>query len=150
MYGIQQWVVKMFKNIYLNSSCCVKIHTGTTDYFTIVTGFCQSCILSLFLFLHLIDFIMCNAERGPNFGIRWKEQTWLTDLDFAFDKSLQAETKSRLQKITINLEDTARKVGLRVYTAKAKMMQIGTDSHMATPITIGQHHIDNVDHFTYI
>ena len=52
---------------------------------------------------------MQNAVRGPSLGIRWKEQILLMDLDFADYIALLAETKSKLQEITTNLEEAARK-----------------------------------------
>ena len=148
IYGIPQWYVSVFKNIYLNLSCCVKTDMGTTDYFTNVTGIHQGCILSPLLFLLVIGFIMQNTVRGPSLGIRWKEQTWPTDIDFADDISLLEATKGKLQEIATNLEEAARKVDLRISTEKAKMMQNGIHSHVTASITVGQQHIDHVGHFT--
>ena len=80
-----------------------------------------------------------------------KEQTQLMDLDFIADNTgLLAETKSKLQEKTTNLEEAAEKVGLRISTVKTKMMQIGIHSNTTAPITLGQQHIYDIDHFTYL
>ena len=60
--------------------------------------------------------------RGTSLGIRWEEQTWLMDLDLADDIALLSETRSKLQEITTNLEDTAQKMDLRISTVKTKTM----------------------------
>ena len=46
------------KVLYMNYSCCVKMESGTTDYFQIDTGVRQGYILSPFLFLLAMDFTM--------------------------------------------------------------------------------------------
>jgi len=49
---------KLFLKNYTNSSCYVKLEEGNTEYFEIETGVRQGCILSPFLFLLVVDFIM--------------------------------------------------------------------------------------------
>jgi len=66
LYGIPKHYVNIFIMLYLNSRCCVKTDTGFTEMFNIITGVCQGCILSPFLFLLVIDFIMRRAMNGPN------------------------------------------------------------------------------------
>ena len=41
-------------------------------------------------------------------------------------------------------------MGLRISTVKTKKIQIGAHSHVTSQITVGQQHIDDVDHFTYL
>ena len=57
-YGIPARYISIFKTLYKNFSCCVKITTGYTDFFEIVSGVRQGCILSPFLFIIVIDYIM--------------------------------------------------------------------------------------------
>ncbi|XGW34042.1 hypothetical protein V3C99_018085, partial [Haemonchus contortus] len=49
-YGVPQSFISIFKNLYLNSSCCVRTDTGYTPFFQIDTGVRQGCILSPILF----------------------------------------------------------------------------------------------------
>ena len=46
--------------------------------FDIKTGVRQGCILSPFLFLIIIDFIMTKAMDDASFGIEWGQKSWLT------------------------------------------------------------------------
>jgi len=57
-------------------------------------------------------------------GIQSTASTRLTDLDFADDLSLLAQSRATLQKMTTNLEIEAKKVGLRISAEKTKVMQI--------------------------
>ena len=77
----------------------MKTDTGFTEFFQIVTGVRQGCILSPFLFLLMIDFVMRNAVNKPHLGIPWSDHTRLTDLDFADDISLLAEMRDSLQEM---------------------------------------------------
>ena len=73
LYGIPEHYVNIFRTLYFNSRCCVRTDTG-------FTGVRQGCILSPFLFLLVIDFIMLRAMNGPNMGIKWTDSSCLTDL----------------------------------------------------------------------
>jgi len=82
-------------------------------------------------------------------GIQSTASTRLTDLDFADDLSLLAQSRATLQKMTTNLEIEAKKVGLRISAEKTKVMQI-CRGQVTDPITVGGQNIDDVDRFTYL
>ena len=72
----------MIKNSYEGMSCRV-IHDGQlTENFEIRTGVRQGCLLSPFLFILAIDWIMKTETKGKRNGIQWKILTQLDDLDF--------------------------------------------------------------------
>ena len=92
---------------------------------------------------------MKNAMDKPNIGIPWKQGTRLTDLNFADDIALLAETNEQLQDMTTNLEAEAAKVGLRISHRKTKVMSTGTiQSHIN--IQIGNTAIERVQQFPYL
>ena len=49
----------------------------------------------------------------------------LRDFDFIDDIALLAEMKDELQELTNTLEKSAKRVGLRISTAKSKVMHTG-------------------------
>ena len=57
VYGVPQKYINIFKALYTDSSCCVKSETGVTDFFTILSGVQQGCILLPLFFLILLDFV---------------------------------------------------------------------------------------------
>ena len=110
--------------MYLNSSCCIKTENGNSEFFNIETGARQGCILSPFLFLLVIDFILKNAIDNTEHGIEWYNQLHLAKLDFADDTVLIAKTFRELEDLTYGLYDKGSKVGLKVSNQKTKSMQI--------------------------
>jgi len=73
-----------------------------------LTGVRQGCILSPFLFLIVIDFVMRKTTEVLNFGIEW-EQKKLADLDFADDLALLCHTQQELQDMTNRLNVFGKK-----------------------------------------
>ena len=84
-YGIPDRFINIFKELYDNSSCCVKTASGNTEFFEIVSGVRQGCILLPFLFIIVTDFVMRRTMDKSEYGIVWQKQNRLTDLDFADD-----------------------------------------------------------------
>ena len=115
--------------------------------FEIVTGVRQGCILSPFLFLLVVDFLMKQTMKCSTHGIEWSEGK-LADLDFADDIALLSDTHDGLQKMTEDLGEHGEKVGLRISCEKTKAMTIGESQFPA--ITIKQHDIEYVEKFPYL
>lgn len=76
------------------------------------------CIVFLFLFAK--DFTLQIAMDQEGFGIRWQPPTSLTDLVFADDIALLADTKKNMKTMTRSMEQEAAKVGLRISRTKDK------------------------------
>ena len=55
----------------------------------------KGCLLSPFLFLLVIDWIMKTTTTGRNNGIQWTLWTQLDDLDFADDHTITARCRTR-------------------------------------------------------
>jgi len=92
---------------------------------------------------------MWQAINGMIHGTKWTSQSRLTDLNFADDISLLAETSGTLQDMTTNLETEAGKVRVRISANKTKVMQVG-EVKVLQPVTVGRQNVDDVDHFTYL
>ncbi|KAK1804715.1 hypothetical protein P4O66_003535 [Electrophorus voltai] len=146
-YGIPQRFVNIFQNLYISSSCCVRTDDGYTDFFNIETGVKQGCILSPILFSLTVDYVM-KKVMSPVTGIPWTNGSHLTDLDFADDIALLANTKPALQSMTTCHKGEAEKVGLRINTDKTKVMRVNRQTK--GQITIGQQMVEDIDEFTYL
>jgi len=97
-YGIRDRFINIFKPLYDNSSCCVKTASGYTEFFEIVSGVRQGCILSPFLFIIVIDFVMRRTMDKSEYGIVWQKRNCLTDLDFDDDIAIVAEKRTYAKK----------------------------------------------------
>ena len=98
LYGIPFKYINIFKALYRDSSCCVRTREGNTEMFSILTGVRQGCILSPFLFLIVMDFVMRKTTEGHNFGTMWGQKK-LSALDFADDLALCCVIHSKHSRI---------------------------------------------------
>lgn len=150
LYGIPDSFIAIFKGLYTNSRSCVRTESGKTEFFDIVSGVRQGCILSPLLFLLAVDFVLRKTVDGPGQGIPWKERKQLKDLDFADDIALLSENHIDLQELTTSLQNNAEKIGLRISTRKSKVMKVGTTIGQAVTVQVHQEKLDEVEHFTYL
>jgi len=76
--------------------------------FDIVSDVKQGCILSPFLFLVVINFVMRKTMKGKDFGISWDHRR-LANLDFADDIALLDHAHGALQDMTNRLYGLGKK-----------------------------------------
>jgi len=140
-YGIPDRFINIFKVLYINSSSCVKTTSGYTEFFEIVPGVRLGCILSPFLFIVVIDFVMCRTMDKLEYGIFWQKQNRLMDLDFADHIAILAEAENVCQEMTTKLEEQSAQVGLNISREKTKVMGI-TQRPSLQPIAAAQGNIE--------
>ena len=78
----------MVQILYEDSECAVLDEGEESEWFEVKTGVKQGDVMSGFIFLIVIDWIMKNVTERNNTGIRWKFMEKLEDLDFADDIAL--------------------------------------------------------------
>ena len=84
-YGIPGKFIAMVKAFYRNSRVSV-LHGGSkSEWFEVKSGVKQGCVMSGFLFLLVIDWIMRRTVSGTRKGISWRMMETLEDLDYADD-----------------------------------------------------------------
>ena len=109
-YGIPRKYIAIIRNTYKGMACQV-LHGGTkTEKFSIKAGVRQGCLLSPFLFLLAIDWIMKASTKDKLNGIQWTLWRHLDDLDFADDLALLSHTHQQMQDKTSALEANASKL----------------------------------------
>ena len=109
-YGIPDKMVRVTVGIYAGFECAVVDRTVTSDWFRIKSVVKQGCMMSGFLFLLCLDWVMRKATADKRRGIRWNFTTVLEDLDFADDNGLKlnarrTECASSREKIVFNGEE---------------------------------------------
>ena len=146
-YGIPQKIVNLTEKIYAGTNCRV-IHDGQlSDSFDIKTGVRQGCILSPFLFILAMDWLMKESTAGRRNGIQWTPWIQLDDLDFADDVSLLSHTQQQMQGKTRALDEISQSIGLHIHPQKSKLLQIKTNGD---PITVRGRALEEVESFTYL
>lgn len=140
-YGVPERLVSLIRNTHQDMWGC---HAGqTSDSFYVKTGVRRGCLLSLFFFLFVIDWIMGTTRSSRNNGILLSLLTQLNDLDFADGQSLLSNNHSQIQDKTTLLTTTLTGTGLQINLKKnAELMKINTTarpqdivgSHQSQPI----------------
>ena len=147
-YGIPEKMTRLIKNSYEDMNCQV-VHQGKlSKKFEVKAGVRQGCLLSPFLFLLAIDWIMKGTTEGTRNGIQWTLLNQLEDLDFADDLALLAHSHQQIQDKTSKLKTISSQVGLDIHPQKTQIMKMNTPN--ADPVTLGGNRIDEVESFTYL
>ena len=98
-YGIPE-ITNIVRNSYEGMSCRVVHGKDLTDSFQVRTGVRQGCLLSPFLFILALDWIMSTSTANRKNGIQWTPWKHLEDWDFADDVALLSHTQHQMQEKT--------------------------------------------------
>ena len=129
-------------------SCRIAHAENLSENFEVKTGFHQGCLLSLFLFLLVINWIMKTTTTGRNNGIQWTLRTQLDDLDFADNLALLSQNHRKMQNKTTLLETTSAETGLKINRKRTEQMKMSTTT--STPVSVGGEPIREVESFVYV
>ena len=104
-HGIPEKITSIIRNSYSGMTCRVVCGRQLTDAFRVKTGVREGCLLSPFLFLLAIDWVLqiSTSQRGN--AIQWTPCTHSDDLDFADDLALLSHTKRQMQRKTRTVAD---------------------------------------------
>ena len=111
-YGIPEDIITIIQNLYEGGQSLVKWMGSVGDWFTVMTGVRQGCILSPLLFALVIDWIMRKALTSLDVGLEWINGKRLCDLHYVDDIILLDSSIERMRKLKEGVEDEGRKVGL--------------------------------------
>ncbi|KAL9952790.1 hypothetical protein ACROYT_G040097 [Oculina patagonica] len=148
-YGIPSKLVNVIKMLYDDCKSQVICNTVLTDTFNLTTGVKQGCILSPFLFVPEIDWIMKQVTSNRRRGIRWTLTTSiLEDLYYADDIVLLSHRYQDMQAKTNTLATTAGSLGLKISTKKTSHLRMNSKTSEA--IMLNGEAVKEVEHFTYL
>ena len=147
-YGVPKKIISLIRCTFQDMSCKIAHAGQLSESFEVKTGVRQGCLLSPFLFLLVIDWIMKTTTTGRNNGIQWTLWTQLDDLDFADDLALLSHNHSQMQDKTTLLETTSAGTGLKINRKKTELMKMNTTAN--APITVGGEPIREVESFVYL
>ncbi|VDP65909.1 unnamed protein product, partial [Schistosoma curassoni] len=146
-YGVPQKIVNIIQNSYDGVHCKI-VHGGQlTKSFEVKTGVRQGCLLSPFLFLLVISWIMETSTSGGKHGIQWTSRMQLDDLDFADDPALLSQSQQQMKEKTTSVAAASAAVGLNIHKGKSKVLRSNTAC--TNPITIDGD-LKDVKTFTFL
>ena len=107
--GIPDHLICLLRNLYAGQEETVRNGHGTTDWFQMRKGVCQSCILSPCLFSFYAEYIMRNAGLGEaQAGIKIAGRN-INNLRYADDTSLMAESEEELMSLLMKVKEESEK-----------------------------------------
>jgi len=106
--------ITMVKLFYDNTKCVVIRGAVNSDWFTMKAGVKQGWVMSGFLFLLVVDWIMRRTTEQGDTGIPWKMMRQLEDLDYADDSALISSTWTQVQKKLGRLGRNSEGTGLKI------------------------------------
>ena len=111
----------LLRNLYAGWEAAVRTGHGTTDWFQIGKGVCQSCILSHWVFNLYAEYIMRNAELDEvQAGIKIAGRN-INNLRYVDGTTLMAESEEELKSLLIKVKEESEKVGLKLNIQKTNM-----------------------------
>jgi hypothetical protein len=147
-YGVPEKITNIIRKSYEGMTCRIVHGRQLTDAFEVRTGVRQGCLLSPFLFLLAIDWVMKTSTEQKRNGIQWTLWEQLEDLDFADDLALLSHTQQQMQEKTNMVADNSARLGLTINKGKSKVFR--TNASNNTPITVQGEALEEVDSFTYL
>ena len=147
-YGVPQKLVDIIRSSYEGLTCRVVHGQQTTEAFPVQTGVRQGCLLSPFLFLLAIDWIMKMSTETKRNGIQWTLWKQLDDLDFADDLALLSHSQQQMQDKTTEVAKYSACIGLNIHRGKSKVLKVNGTSD--SPIMLAGECIEEVESFTYL
>ena len=91
--GIPDYLTCLLRNLYVGQEATVRTGHGTTDWFKIVKGVCQGCILSPCLFNLYAEYIMRNSGLDEaQAGIKTVGKN-INNLIYVDDTTLMSESE---------------------------------------------------------
>ena len=148
-YGIPRKMVRVKADIYEDFECTAIDRIETSEWFKIKSGVKQGCVMSGFLFLLALDWIMSKVTADKRRGIRWKFTTVLEDLDFADDIALLSSKFNDLREKTGRLTEEAARVGLQLNAKKCKTLRTEHASNRDS-IAVNGRELEDVEELPYL
>lgn len=144
--GTPEKIVDILRSLYSGSTSYVRVYNEPTQLFDIKTGVRQGCILSPMLFNVIIDFVMRKALSNVE-GIEIGTDLSVTDLAYADDICIFAETPALAEHALELVDAAATKFGLVISAPKSKILSHG---HQHPTVRLRGLPLEVVDNFVYL
>ena len=141
--GIKLKIINILKYMYDNTQCSVAIDGKLSQWFEVLIGVRQGCILSPTLFNIFLEFVMDELTSLTNFHL---EEQMSTEIRYADDTTLISLIFEKLKLSSEELENACKKWGLKINSTKCKVITTEVNDH----ITINDQIVENVENFNFL
>ncbi|VDP19962.1 unnamed protein product [Schistosoma margrebowiei] len=146
--GVPEKTVNIIRNSYDGLQCRVVHGEQLTDAFQVRTGVRHGCLLSPFLFLLVVDWIMKTSTSEGEHGIQWTAQNQLDDLDIADHLDLPYYSHEQIQIKTVSVAGVSASVDLNIHKGKTKVFKYNTEN--SNPTAHDGETLEDVEFFSYL
>ncbi|KAK6735707.1 hypothetical protein RB195_018750 [Necator americanus] len=147
--GVPGKFVRLLDDMNQRTTAAVRTPAGCTTPFEVVTGVRQGAVAGPFLFNFAIDDIMRRTvDQCPADIVLAPSGCPLTDLEYADDVVIFAESSTKLQHVVNLVPKLAAAYELRLRPDKCKQMWIS--SRPRTGIRVDEQPVELVDEFCYL
>lgn len=145
--GVPPKLLRLMQEYYSSTSATVRLKGQESTDFEVKTGVRQGCILSPPLFNYVVDYTLSSALREHR-GVAVGENDYITDLDYADDVALLAESERDLQAALDRIHMVAEGVGLKINPKKTKCLVAPAGTPCS--LSLNGEQIEQVDRFVYL
>ena len=122
--GIPARIIGLLTGLYSGTVSAVKCGGGESSFFPVNTGVRQGCVLAPSLFNTCMDWVLGRVVEQSHCGVS-VGNTKITDLVFADDAAIFAESLEVLVMALEALHEEVKPLGLKVSWAKTKVQVFG-------------------------
>ena len=146
--GFEENLKRTIKKLYENTTARIRKDTIISENFETTGGVIQGCPLSPHLFNIYLEWIMEMALADQEGGIT-VNGTKITNLRYADDIVLLAESKEELQNMLTKIEEQCIRYKMEINSLKTKSMKIGRQNEVLN-IQTSEGPIEQVVDFKYL
>ena len=147
--GVPKKIVDLMRELYTDTFSCVRVDGQLSDWFAVNSGVRQGCTIAPDLFLAPMDWLLQRTIHRGLVGATLKDEVF-TDLDFADDVALLAETVGSLLLALEIMQQEARPLGLEINWPKTKIQEAGMVPTTIDPPSVLGQNVEVVDSFVYL
>ena len=149
--GTPVGIVDLLRALYTNTPSRVQVNGKLSEPFSIVSGVRQGCILAPTLFNTAVDRTLRQTVEARGIGTTFADNfPLLTDLDFADDAALLAESFDMFSEILETFSNAASKLGLQVSWPKTKIQSLSPWIAPPASLSVPPNKVETVESFTYL
>jgi len=148
--GYDNKIIRLLESMYRRTVSSVRVGTQgeLSSWFETLVGVLQGCVLSPLLFNIMLEVVMALSLNNSDIGATISGFL-CSNLRFADDIALLAESESDLQSHIDSLHANSTRFGLKISTSKTEVQCISRNP-TAVSINIGSTVLAQVDQFTYL
>ena len=155
IYGVGGRLLVAIQSFYVNSRACVRVGSSESDWFGVVVGLRQGCVMSSWLFNMFMDGVVREVNARTRGGLELKmdggQVLRVKQLLFADDTALVEETEEKLQVLVREFGRACDRRKLRVNVVKSKVLRCTRSGGVGRlNVRLNGEMLEEVDSFKYL